>query len=82
MPSGITHCIIHGIVNEAAVAMADADAEELAFIVREEAARHDRSNNPDTDADELLKDENAETKEVEVREDEIERSGENNQKIN
>ena len=54
-----------------AVAETEADAEELAFIIREEAARHDRSNNPDTDADELLKDESAETREVEVREDEI-----------
>lgn len=48
------------------------DAASLAQIILEEAAMHDRSNNPETDADELLKDESAETKEVEVGEDEIE----------
>ena len=67
---------------EIAVAEADADAEELAFIIREEAARHDRSNNPDTDADALLNDESAETREVEVSEDEIAPSEENNEEIN
>ena len=61
-------------LDEAAVAAAEADAEELAFIIREETARHDRTNAPDTDMDSLLKDESAETKEVEVKEDEIEPS--------
>ena len=60
------------VETEVAFAEAEADMEELAYLIKEEAARHDRSNIPDTDADELLKDENAETKEVEVREDEIE----------
>ena len=74
----ITEAAVKGIneiyekISPAEVAFAvDADAEELARIIEAEAARHDRSNNPDTDADELLKDETAETKEVDVREDEI-----------
>ena len=57
-------------VNPAEVAMtADDEAEELARIIAEEASRHDRTNKPDTDADDLLNDENAETKEVEASED-------------
>ena len=64
-------------LDEAAIANAEADAEDLAFIVSQEAARHDRSNTPDTDADALLTDDSAETKEVEVKEEEIEQSSEN-----
>ena len=53
---------------EAAMAV-DEEAEELARIIAAEAAKHDRTNEPDTDADDLLNDENAETKEVEANED-------------
>ena len=72
----VTASVVSGInkvYDAAAVAAAyDADAEELAYIIREEAARHDRTNSPDTDADALLKDESAATLEVKVGEDEIE----------
>ena len=54
---------------EAAMAM-DADLEELAQIIAAEAARHDRTDKPDTDADQLLGDESAATKEVEAAEGE------------
>ena len=64
---------------EVAIAAADADMEELAQIIAAEAARHDRSNTPDEDADELLSDESAETKEVEVSEDEIGKSEQNSE---
>lgn len=57
--------------DETAMAEVDTDMEELAQLIAAEAAKHDRANNPDTDADELLNDETAETKEVEVAEDEI-----------
>lgn len=50
----------------------DIDEEELAAIIAAEAEMHDRSNKPETDADELLKDETAETREVGVDGDEIE----------
>lgn len=52
-------------------------AKELARIILEEAARHDRTNSPDTDADELLRDDNAETKEVEADEDDVAASTDN-----
>ncbi|MDE7439482.1 MAG: hypothetical protein K2N23_03140 [Clostridia bacterium] len=57
-----------GIAAEAEMAAAavDIDEEELAEIIAAEAVMHDRSNNPETDADELLKDESAETREVEA----------------
>ncbi len=42
----------------------NSDAGELAKMIFEEAAMHDRSNVPDEDADALLQDENAETLEV------------------
>lgn len=51
-----------------AAAAADFDVEELAMLIAEEAVMHDRSDNPETDADELLKDESAETEEVEAGE--------------
>ena len=61
---------IYENVNPAEVAMAaDDEAEELARIIAAEAARHDKSNKPDADADDLLNDEHAETKEVEASED-------------
>lgn len=56
----------------------DADMEELAQLVAAEAAMHDRANRPDTDADELLADETAETKEIEANEDEIAASADEN----
>lgn len=59
------------VVAETAAAAVDSEAEDLADIIMAEAIMHNRSNNPDTDADELLKDETAETQEVEVKEDEI-----------
>ena len=52
-------------------AAADVDADDLADIIMAEAVMRDRSNNPEEDMDELIKDENAETQEVEVGEDEI-----------
>ncbi len=59
-----------GAAAEAGLASAvDMDEEELASLIAEEAVMHDRSNNPETDADELLKDESADTKEVEAGDD-------------
>ena len=69
---------IYENLSPAEVAMAaDEEAEELARIIAAEAAKHDRTNEPDTDADDLLSDENAETKEVEASEEEINSSDEN-----
>ena len=62
-------------LDEAAMAL-NVDAEELAAIIAAETAVHDRSDKPDTDADDLLSDESAATKEVEVSENEIEDSSE------
>lgn len=60
-------------VEDAAVAdFIYSDGDELAAIVREEAERHDRSNNPETDADELLNDEGAATEEVQAADGDIE----------
>lgn len=56
---------------EIAAAAADIDEEELALLIAEEAAMHDRSNTPEEDADALLKDDSAETKEVEATADEV-----------
>ena len=79
--NGINEIYENVIFDEAAMA-ADEDIAELAGIVAAEAAGHDRSNNPDTDADDLLTDESAATKEVEVGEDEIEESSDENSEIN
>lgn len=68
---------INGVYGAAAMETAvatdiDIDEEELALIIAEEAEMHDRSNNPETDADALLSDETAATVEVEAKADEIE----------
>ena len=60
---------IYDSTTAAAVMMAEADTEDLAFLIREEATRHDRTNKPDTDTDELLADESAATKEVDFDEE-------------
>lgn len=63
---------IYENLSPAEVAMAaDEEEEELARIIAAEAAKHDKTNEPDTDAEDLLNDETAETKEVEANEDEI-----------
>lgn len=67
-----------GLAAEAEIAASafDTSADDLADIIMAEAAMHDRSNNPETDADELLNDETAETREVEAREEELAASDE------
>lgn len=65
---------MNGVYAEAAAeaaATSDTKAETLAEILMAEEVMRDRTNNPDEDMDELLKDETAETKEAEVAEDEI-----------
>lgn len=61
-----------GAAAEVIASAVDIDEEELAAIIAAEAEMHDRSNNPETDADELLKDESADTKEVEASDEDVE----------